>query len=84
MERPAASIDQSPPTPATRRPEALISSADVAFRVASETEAPTARRRAPMIPPNVPDNQCFHESSRDLSIVIPSMYVANFEFDDTP
>jgi hypothetical protein len=56
----------------------------VAFRVASETEAPTARRRAPMIPPNVPDNQCFHESSRDLSIVIPSMYVANFEFDDTP
>jgi len=30
------------------------------------------------------NNQCFHESSTHLSIVTPGMYVADFEFDDTP
>src|SRR6185295_17781571 len=49
-----ASMDNSPPMPMTRRPEALISSAAVAFRVAIETEAPPARRRAPMTPPSDP------------------------------
>src|ERR1700730_7244876 len=79
-------IDRSPPMPVTLRPDAVISSADVAFRVARETEAPTARRRAPMIPPNAaaPTISVFMNPPHDLSIVIPSMYVADFAFDDTP
>jgi hypothetical protein len=48
------SIDKSAPMPVKRRPEALIASVDGSFRVASETEAPAARRLAPIIPPSAP------------------------------
>jgi len=39
-----------------------------------------------MIPPNAPAPtiSVFMNSPHDLSIVIPSMYVVDFAFDDTP
>jgi hypothetical protein len=39
-----------------------------------------------MIPPNAPAPtiNVFMHPPHDLSIVIPSMYVAGFEFDDKP